>query len=397
MKTVIIGVDMEIGSSPHAKRIATYSVHIDTGVAAHAVSGITIEKLYDLINEYKPQYLAIDNFLELTGSIKRLNGFLARVQPTDLIQTTLYEHHSQSLTQLASDHLGWQSGKPTSAETAKLCVELVKLGIGSIILGYRQKSLKIQPLSQTEAPVMVSKRTFHSLQQKNPYLNKRNILMNFGKGKDAIIYLSEQHGEYHVLKYYDPNSPSIGKLEKDIVRKSPLSMAKNEARILQLLPKSYPSPQFIERSGSVVVMEAIGSLEENQFILARQLSQVSKLNGHSEELFEKSMDLLHELVIDNHIVHGDFSPHNILISNNQLTVIDFAHSHEINFKTFTDTPYKIRMDRALQFLKNDLISFYSAFSKRHRLEMDLSNVYGSFIQDFPGRLLDLCDPKLLEF
>lgn len=77
-------------------------------------------------------------------------------------------------------------------------------------------------------------------------------------------------------------------------------------------------PRPIAHSGDAILMEYIG--EED--MPAPLLSDISLTREEAYPLFKRVMDNV-ALMLDNHCIHGDLSPYNILYDNGTIKIIDF--------------------------------------------------------------------------
>jgi RIO-like serine/threonine protein kinase len=66
-------------------------------------------------------------------------------------------------------------------------------------------------------------------------------------------------------------------------------------------------------------------------------------------------------------------------------VIDVRQAELINMNTFTDTPVRIRIDRALKILDKDLQVLIDYFERKYRLTIDRMQIYDEFYQTIPKK------------
>jgi len=86
------------------------------------------------------------------------------------------------------------------------------------------------------------------------------------------------------------------------------------------------------------------------------------------------------------MVHGDLSEFNILVTNNdepEPYIIDVSQSRLYNNKTFTSTPVRIRIDKAISVLERDVKIVVRHFEQRYRLFMNLEDIFEKFYKDLP--------------
>ncbi|MCH8908284.1 MAG: hypothetical protein IH840_14445 [Candidatus Heimdallarchaeota archaeon] len=211
-----------------------------------------------------------------------------------------------------------------------------------------------------------------------------------GKGKEALVCVADiQSFGSSIIKVYQAYSP----VAKEFRRNTPhvkgwnasIAMVKREAQILEYLnQRNINAPKFYFLEGPVLVMELI--LHEKK--VAPMLSKVNLKNyGDPKEFLVEALDILLEMFELGSLVHGDFSPQNLLVSDKGLIPIDFQQSRKINTKFFTSTPNRIRIDDALKTLRSDVITILQYFEKKYRLKLNLKEVYDRFCQTVPEHLL----------
>ncbi|MCY3412126.1 MAG: hypothetical protein INQ03_10885 [Candidatus Heimdallarchaeota archaeon] len=98
------------------------------------------------------------------------------------------------------------------------------------------------------------------------------------------------------------------------------------------------------------------------------------------------MDLLFELFTKVELIHGDFSCQNLLLRDGKLVIIDVRQAQLVNFKTYIDTPVRIRLDKSIKLLKSDIESFISFFERKYRINVDRECILNRFLEKVPGHL-----------
>jgi serine/threonine-protein kinase RIO1 len=83
------------------------------------------------------------------------------------------------------------------------------------------------------------------------------------------------------------------------------------------------------------------------------------------------------------MVHGDLSEFNIIFSDNKSYIIDVSQSRLVNFKTYTNTPIRIRIDRAIDILERDVIKVVNHFDKKYRVQMDIKEILTKLTKNLP--------------
>lgn len=119
--------------------------------------------------------------------------------------------------------------------------------------------------------------------------------------------------------------------------------------------------------------------------LAKPLVQVDIRNDTSqvEDVLSQTLDNLYSIFKKCNMVHGDFSANNILYDGEQIYIIDVSQAGYVNFNTFTDTPKKIRFDKALDILFRDLLGILSFFEKRFRVTLERKLILSQFVDLIP--------------
>ncbi|MHA2172327.1 MAG: RIO1 family regulatory kinase/ATPase domain-containing protein [Candidatus Kariarchaeaceae archaeon] len=405
---VIVGIDLEIGSSPQSLRKARYAVYISNVKSAkeQEYRNLTLDQIYDLLKHVKPHYLGTDNIQELGGTTEELIEFLSSLpKKTKVIQVTKSNGEARSLMALMKENQLPVHKKPGPLQTAKLCSYFISLGIGSILTeiegdgrvlwknfaNYHVETARYRKKDTDEPhspPELTSKQLVKYL---NKYPEIKKVHTIIGQGKEAIVSLvSDRHDHLQVVKTFQLYSPMANEVKSKIYKlKSwgvPLQMAKREARNLQYLAQHGVSvPKLLHYDGPLVIMEPILKANSSDE-LAPQLSKVNlKQYGPPVDYFYLALEELYKMFKEAFVVHGDFSPQNLLFTEEKLYVIDVRQAELINMNTFTDTPVRIRIDRALKILDKDLQVLIDYFERKYRLTIDRMQIYDEFYQTIPKK------------
>ena len=86
--------------------------------------------------------------------------------------------------------------------------------------------------------------------------------------------------------------------------------------------------------------------------------------------------------------HQNHNSQNLNFTEEKLYVIDVRQAELINKNTFTDTPVRIRMDRALKILRKDLQVLIDYFERKYRLTIDRTQIYEEVYQTMPAKFRD---------
>jgi len=139
---IIMGLDILPMSAASSKQKPKYAVIIVRGETTLFKSEeVSIHKLNKLIENYKPEILAIDNVWELAPDQESLQ-FLMEKFPIEitLVQVTGPPAHMQPIHTLAK-RLGMQlASHPSPIKTAEICVNLVQIGIGSEVACFEKET-----------------------------------------------------------------------------------------------------------------------------------------------------------------------------------------------------------------------------------------------------------------
>ncbi len=133
-KTLVMGVDIEAGSSPNAVREAKYSVAIIDGrdriVAKY--DNVNTPRLIRLVWDYRPRVLSLDNVFELGGDERGLKR-IVEMLPDNLqvVQVTYIDGEFIDIREVARRAGLEVRGKPDSLDTALLAARLALRNYGT--------------------------------------------------------------------------------------------------------------------------------------------------------------------------------------------------------------------------------------------------------------------------
>ncbi|MHA2500857.1 MAG: RIO1 family regulatory kinase/ATPase domain-containing protein [Candidatus Hodarchaeales archaeon] len=163
-------------------------------------------------------------------------------------------------------------------------------------------------------------------------------------------------------------------------------MEMHEARVY------VPKPRHI--LGNILVMDLITENGQSRTPapLLRDVD-LRKVGFDAEEVLYEALDILADLFLKAHFIHGDYSEHNLMLTDpgpgtteNGLITMDVSQSVQYNQKTFINTPERLRIDRAVDILQTDLKNLNDHFQKRYRLCIDPLEVCEQIIQELPTKL-----------
>ncbi len=125
---IIYGVDIAKGSS-RAQAIPKYAVAILKEGQVQRHSMVSRNRILKMVQEDKPDYIAVDNIFELAPDKDELIRFLDKLpDPTRFIQVT-GGLHQQPLLRLAQEH-GISMNQFSPGDEAEACARLAAMGVG---------------------------------------------------------------------------------------------------------------------------------------------------------------------------------------------------------------------------------------------------------------------------
>ncbi|MCY3412125.1 MAG: hypothetical protein INQ03_10880 [Candidatus Heimdallarchaeota archaeon] len=257
MSDCILGIDLEIGSSPNAIREARYAAHVYSNNTDIILRNITLANIPEVIAEYDIKIIACDNIFEIAPNIDKIQLDLLNHIPleTQLLQVTRNQQKYYSLKFLLGLENIQYRGKLRSEITARYCAILASRGYGDKFHNGEWIS------AQKIIPVRMVSETNISLTQILPIASE--VISSIGEGKEANIFLlHNKEGQAYIIKKFKIYSPVAKKLHKETYRSTPSTiatfMAKQEFKILgYLYSKGLPVPKPMFQQGSMVAMEVI--------------------------------------------------------------------------------------------------------------------------------------------
>lgn len=227
------------------------------------------------------------------------------------------------------------------------------------------------------------------------------VLSVIGGGKEAIVLLAKDgEDELVCAKVFRFFTSTIKKRLHGTIHITNNDMAnlvaKQEYWNLYEMRKyiRVPKPRLLV--DNIVIMDFIAD-EKGSTKPAPLLREVDLGNFDPEELFYKSIDLIAELFLKGHFIHGDYSEHNLMLTQEgYLITMDVSQSVQYNTKTFINTPIRIRIDKAVELLKTDIKNINQFFKRIYRLAVEPEEVIEEIINELPLKLRNFLSQRTLE-
>ena len=167
------------------------------------------------------------------------------------------------------------------------------------------------------------------------------MLKKFSEGAEATIYLARLYGKDVLIKHREPKRYRVRELDESIR----IARTKKEAKMTVKAHENGVSvPQVVAVGSSAIYMEHLHG----------KLLKDTRITKDAARLVGKQLAILH----NSGIVHGDFTPANIITDGKKIYVIDFGLSE----------PSSASEERALDLLlmKRQMTkALYSAFASSY--------------------------------
>ncbi|MFX0050406.1 MAG: RIO1 family regulatory kinase/ATPase [Candidatus Hermodarchaeota archaeon] len=260
---------------------------------------------------------------------------------------------------------------------------------------YRTKSKSTTKKQLTEVTITEAKRQLLATGK----INK--VISVIGGGKEATVLLAENMNEElicaKVFRYF---TSTIKKRLRGTIHLLPSDMAvlaaKQEYWNLVEMHKIVPVPEPRLLLDNIVIMEFIA--EKKGSSIPASLLKDSELNRFDlEELLHESIDILAQLFLRCSFIHGDYSEHNLMLTQEGVLItMDVSQSVQFNTKTFTETPVRIRVDRALKLLEMDIKNINQFFRRIYRISIDPQEVITAITEELPQKLQDFLTERTMD-
>lgn len=406
----IIGIDIEIGSNANPK-YSIYLLNFKYKMQNYLKNLSSLDFIL-ILETSKPNIIATDNVQELLIS-PEIADFLLKAKDIEIKQITALSNNKFLSVINNAKNNGYQVfQKPRSQQTSVILAQLAEKGVGSTVeiskynSKFKTKFIQdesnrpyIHKLAQNKLDVHERNMEYTSLRS-NKLLKSHNyirqVIAEIGHGKEASVFLAKDISDkIMVVKFFRMYSSIAKKIKSNLFKVNnidiPTIMAKDEERNLKSMYNAgIPVPKVLFRDGPLIGMEAIFNYDSHNQNLALPLSKIpsSDLPSDYEKMSTDIFDILLKLFLDCRMVHGDYSPNNILYDGEKFIIIDVSQARLINFNTFSETPLRIRMDTALNMVSRDIDSILKFMKNKFRLQMDKKIIFNEFLKIVPGYLVN---------
>jgi serine/threonine-protein kinase RIO1 len=169
------------------------------------------------------------------------------------------------------------------------------------------------------------------------------VLTVLGYGKEATVLLVQEAetGEHvcaKVYRYFTSTNRKRLQGTKHMLADDMASLAaRTEYWNLMEMSEAQiavPRPRFLVKN--ILVMDYI-TAQKNTLIPAPLLRDVDLTDGHEpEEVLYESLDILADLFLKCHFIHGDYSEHNLMVTEQGIVTMDVSQSVQYNHKISVD-------------------------------------------------------------
>lgn len=222
-----------------------------------------------------------------------------------------------------------------------------------------------------------------------------------GAGKEATVLLTQESKTKDIVcakvfRYHTSTTRNRLHGTKHITKIGMATIiAKQEYwNLVEMYNTKIPVPKPRYLLDNIVIMDFI-NFQDDAYQPAPLLSEVDiDFFDDPEEILYESIEILARMFLEAKFIHGDYSDHNLMVTENGLVTMDLAQSLKYNENTYIDTPVRMRIDKAVNILKTDLINLNDSFKKRFRIYVDPEDVCQEIVNDLPEKLQDfLSDSK----
>lgn len=218
------------------------------------------------------------------------------------------------------------------------------------------------------------------------------VFLVIGAGKEATVILARETDTKDLVcaKVFRYFTSTIRKRLQGTKHISKMGMAYIVANqeywnLVELYNAQIPVPRPRYLLNNIVIMDFI-NLQDEVYQPAPLLSEIDiNLFDDPEEILYESIEILAKMFLDAKFIHGDYSDHNLMVTENGLVTMDVSQSVLYNEKTFIKTPNRIKIDKAVELLQIDLNNLINSF-KKYRISIDAEYVCKEIVKELPEKL-----------
>ena len=213
-----------------------------------------------------------------------------------------------------------------------------------------------------------------------------------GAGKEATVLLARETETKDLVcaKVFRYFTSTISKRLRGTKHISKMGMAYIVAKqeywnLGELFNAQIPVPKPRYLINNIFVMDFI-NFQDSVYQPAPLLSEIDIRNfDDPEEILYESIEILAKMFLEAKFIHGDYSDHNLMLTEKGLVTMDVSQSVLYNEKTFINTPTRIKIDKAVELLQIDLNNLINNF-KKYRISMDAEYVCQEIVKELPEKL-----------
>lgn len=224
------------------------------------------------------------------------------------------------------------------------------------------------------------------------------VLAVIGGGKEATVLLAREKATHDlvcakVFRYYTGTIRKRMQGTHHIMANDMAALAaRQEYWNLEELHKAgipVPRPRLI--LDNILVMDFIsnGIQADKPAPLLRDVDLFKW--GDPMEYFSEAIEILARMFLDASYVHGDYSEHNLMLANGRLITMDVSQSVQYNQNTNTNTPLRIKISSAVDYLRVDIFNTVQFFRRKYRLEADAEEICAQILAELPEKLRSFLD------
>ncbi|MHA2340118.1 MAG: RIO1 family regulatory kinase/ATPase domain-containing protein [Candidatus Hodarchaeales archaeon] len=271
-----------------------------------------------------------------------------------------------------------------------------KQKINSYFSKNRRKFDEHRQRSGYDNKIVIKEVTFNeACQQLLSTAEINKVFSVIGAGKEATVLLAQESESKDIVcakvfRYHTSTTRNRLHGTKHITKIGMANiLAKQEYwNLVEMYNTKIPVPKPRYLLNNIVIMDFI-NFQDDLYQPAPLLSEVDiDFFDDPEEILYESIEIIAKMFLDAKFIHGDYSDHNLMVTENGLVTMDLAQSLKYNEKSYIDTPVRMRIDKAVNILKTDLNNLNNSFKKRFRIYIDPEEVCQEIVKDLPEKLQD---------